>query len=49
MGLKKNPTQLTHHKGPTQPNSIQPTWIKLDPWVGQFFLITIIIIIWALE
>ena len=40
--VKKYPT---HHRGSTQPNPRGSGWVGLDPWVGQYFLITIIIII----
>ena len=35
---KKIQPNPTHHISPTQ-----PIWAELNPWVGQFFFITIII------
>ena len=35
----------THHRGSTQPNPRGLGQVRLDPWVGQYFLIIIIIII----
>ena len=42
--VKKIQLNLTNHRDPTQPNPRGSDWVRLDPWVGLFFLITIIII-----
>ena len=36
VGQKKIQPNLTHHISPTQ-----PTWVGLNPWVRQIFIITI--------
>ena len=38
VGQKKIQPNLINHINPTR-----PTWVGLNPWVGQFFFITIII------
>ena len=35
-GSKKIQPNPTHHISPTQPNPTQPTWVGLNPWVGQY-------------
>ena len=46
--VKKNSTQLnpSHKSNPTLPNPHELGWVGLNPWVGQFFLL-LLLLNWA--